>query len=180
MNRATNARNNGSRFEEQIGTILKVYASRGFMRCRKVEQPIKTFGPPGRQRVVHLENPFLDFVGAWTERSGRAIFFEAKSTSEPKLRLGTGGLSETQAASLHLWEVANAVTFLLWEYDGDVRLWTNRMIAAQSKEWRHLKFENGKIIPPGIGFVFWDFRSVMTTLWSSPACFTPETPMKSG
>jgi penicillin-binding protein-related factor A (putative recombinase) len=164
MKKNSNARNDGTGFENSLAGVLRCYASAGQMRVKKVSQPIKVFGPPGNQRVIHLENPFLDFVGAWTERGGRMIMFEAKSTIEPKLQLGSK-LSDNQAASLHLWDVANAVSFLLWEHRGAVRLWTDWMIAEQATEWRHLKFERGVVVPAGLGFVLWDFRKVMLQIW---------------
>lgn len=165
MNKSRNARNDGHGFEAQIEAVLRCYASKQQMRVKKVSQPVKVYGPPGRQRVIHLENPFLDFLGSWTERGGRMIMFEAKSTLEPKLRLGDGGLSSTQAAELHLWDLAGAVSFLLWEHRGAVRLWHDQMIAAQGREWRHLKFENGVEVKPGLGFVLWDFRRTMLEIW---------------
>lgn len=131
------------------------------MRIKKVEQPIRIFGG----RTIHLENPFLDFVGVWTERIGRAVFFEAKSTLKDRLPLGNNGLSDKQLDSLHRWRVAGAVAFLLWEHRGECRFWKEQMIVDQSKEWRHLKFENGEPVPRGIGFVTHDFRVNMIRHW---------------
>lgn len=131
------------------------------MRIKKVEQPIRIFGG----RTIHLENPFLDFVGCWTERLGRSIFFEAKSTTKDRLQVGSGGLSDKQLDSIHRWKVSGAVTFLLWEVGGKCRFWTEGMILQQTSDRRHLRFEEGEVVEPGIGFVTHDFRKNMISHW---------------
>lgn len=160
-----NWRNDGRRFEKELEIICTKYAGNGWMRLKKVEQPIKTFGPPQARCVIHLLNPYLDAVGTWTERGGRMVTFEAKSTIKPQLRLGDGGLSANQMTNIHLWDHAGAVTFLLWEFKGVCRLWDNAMIATQSKLAKHLKFENGLMVPMGDGFLIYDFRQLMVEHW---------------
>lgn len=139
----TNRKNDGKEFERRLCDSLAYYQAHGFMRVKKVEQPIRMFG----RRVIHLKNPFLDFIGCWTERYGKMISFEAKSTSVPKLQTHSGGLTEAQMDNLRLWGKAMAVSFLLWEHKGEVRFWTVGMIGEQTWDKKHLKFEDGIVVP---------------------------------
>lgn len=155
-------RNSGHQFETDLLADCAQYQKAGVMRLKKVDNPIKTFG----KRVIHLKNPFLDFVGSWTERSGRMICIEAKASKGPKLPLGSK-LTTAQQDNLRLWERAGAVSFLIWNYGSECRIWTVAMIEEEAKHRKHLKFENGIKVPVGDGFLRWDFRKVMLRVWNT-------------
>lgn len=157
----TNRNNTGKAWEKTIEIIGIQYASQRLMRFRKIDPPLRYIGG----RVLHLANPWLDYGGCWTERQGRMVVFEAKSTKEPRLPLGSGGLTTNQMANMHLWTNAGAVVFLLWECHGRCALWNYQMIVEQGKEWKHLKHENGLPVGQGMGHVIFDFRQVMLKLW---------------
>lgn len=161
----TNRKNDGREFEKRIADSLALYQANGWMRIKKVEQPIKMFG----RRVIHLKNPFLDFIGSWTERFGKMVAFETKSTSVPKLQTHSGGLTEAQIDAMRLWTRAGAVTFLLWDYKGNVNFWSHEMVEEQTATRRHLRFEDGVGVPLIRNDLkleakpFIDFRRVMAT-----------------
>lgn len=159
----TNRKNDGKKFENQISESLFEYQRQRLMRVKKVEQPIRMFG----RRVIHLKNPFLDYIGCWTERFGRMVAFEAKSTSKPTLQTHSGGLTEAQIDALRWWKKSGAIVFMLWQFGGQVKLWTYEMIEEQTRERRHLKFDDGLPVPVIQDTtkveqkLFVDFRSVM-------------------
>lgn len=159
----SNFRNDGWRFERIVDGILTQYAARGWMRVKKVEQPIRVF----KNRVAHLENPFLDYIGAWTERGGMTICIEVKSTLKTRLPLGAGGLTARQQEEMHKWALAGAAVILLWECGGAVGMWTMASIEFEAQRRHNLDFEDRIIVPAGTGFIIYDFRSVMLGLWPS-------------
>ena len=69
----------------------------------------------GRRWVPRRNNPFLDFVGVWTE-TGRAVFIEAKYTEDEYLRVDGrgGGVDDRQMANLRLWDKAGADAMVIW------------------------------------------------------------------
>jgi hypothetical protein len=145
------------------------------MRLRKVDPPTRVIGSGAFRRIIFQMNPFLDFCGAWTERDGRAVFVETKSTSEPKLTVNTsGGLTVTQVESLRHWHNAGAVAFVLWEYRGEVALLPAAMIIEHVKQivaGTAFKYIDRAtvyphwMVPKGLGFITFDFRQVMAAVW---------------
>jgi len=163
----TNFRNNGRAFEGLVETILTHYAGAGLLRLKKVEPPTRTFGGAGRRQVVYLANPFLDFIGAWTEAGGRTVCLEVKSTQENRLPMGgTSGLSGTQVETIFHWENAGAVVAVIWECPEGVFMvrpaGVRRAIAAGRKS---LKPEDGLRVPRGTGWVVWDFLSLLRVVY---------------
>lgn len=154
--------NQGSGFEEQILRICEVYRQKGVLELEKVEPPVRVVGTGIRRKVIFMRNPFLDYVGVWRSRGGRAVFLEAKSTKEPKLPFGSGGLSDGQIANLIRWHESGAAAGVLWEHFGDMRFVPIPALQAMSEAGvRHIKWGNATPVPPGLGFVFWDFESVL-------------------
>jgi len=162
----TNRFNDGRPFQTLIESILKQYQSAGSLRVKKVEPPTRIIGG-GKfaRKVIHLANPYLDYLGCWSDRGGRMVTFEAKSTREPRLPLWTNGVTENQIVALRLWEKAGAVTFVLWEHAGEVRLFRNHEIDATLAQRRHLKLEDGIFVPAGTKWIVHDFLQVMEDLW---------------
>jgi len=158
----SNAANDGRGFEKSLQTICAIYEERGQAYFEKCEPPTRTVGWGASRKVIYMGNPFLDFNGTWTAEGGRAIHFEAKSTSEPVLPCGDkGGFSKSQREALSRWRRAGAGAFLLWEYDGAVMLFFECMILAGLSERKSLVFADGLPVPAGKGFVFHDFLAVM-------------------
>lgn len=156
-------KNTGKWLQDEIDAIAKDYQRRGILTLKKVDPPTRVIPGP-RPKVIMLENPFLDFIGTWTERQGRCLVLEAKSTEEPKLTIcNSGGLSERQWNALHAWETAGAVTGVLWGYrEAEIRFVPMAALRAQWRsEAKHIKWENATPIPRGTGFCTWDFAAVL-------------------
>lgn len=126
----------GRAFETALTEQFKLYAARGICRVEKVEPPtvMRCIGP-GRYKPVHLENPFLDFIGTWTAERGRTLIIEAKSTSEPRLACpADNGIKAEQLVAMERWQDAGAFVALLWEYrtpdSADVRIVTPAIARA--------------------------------------------------
>jgi penicillin-binding protein-related factor A (putative recombinase) len=155
-------RNDGRPLEKEIETICMQYQSKGLLRMKKVEPPCRIVG----RRVIFLANPFLDFIGAWTERNGRLVVFEVKSTRDATLQIGSRGLSDKQVDALRLWHAAGAVTFVLirWEILGRVDLIPWRWIKTILDDRSHIRQEDCVKLNPGIGYVTWDFLGAMREL----------------
>lgn len=160
-------KNQGTEFEEILHTQHDAYAARGVASLEKVTQPIKVFGPPGRQKVIHLANPFLDFVGVWKERDGRAIFLEAKVTSQPRLALADDdGLKTHQLNALQRWHDAGAAVGLLWHHRGRTRFFPLGTIwAARESGRKSLAWADGLDLEQDGDLVFWDYMPILRRLY---------------
>lgn len=147
----------------------------GKLRLRKVDPPARIMGGGAGRRVIFLENPFLDFVGVWTECGGRAVFIECKSTAKPKLTFDSdGGITTTQLDALRNWHNAGAVAFVLWQWGERVRMVTAALLAKCRDEarfgtrFKFLDWEDfgiGHDIPAGEGWCMVDFRREMWARW---------------
>jgi penicillin-binding protein-related factor A (putative recombinase) len=162
-------RNTGKPFERRLDVILAQYTCRGLLRAKKAEPPTKVVGPA---RVIFLENPFLDYIGAWTQRNGRLLMFEAKSSRDPKLPMDSpksGGLITKQVDALRHWHNAGAVAFVLWEIsDRDCYLatwWAINRVLAQGR--KHLVPDDCRRVPQGQGFILYDFLPLLHENWPS-------------
>lgn len=158
-----NWKNTGKAFEHELEFTCGAYARAGLATIKKVDPPTRIVGSGFRQKTIHLANPFLDYVGAWTERGGRALFIEGKSTSDHRLSIGRdGGLTEAQVAALTAWRRAGAASFVLWQYQGRVVLLSclNVEIAIQEGK-KSLAFDEGCPVPRGPAGMIWDFLSIV-------------------
>jgi hypothetical protein len=76
-------------------------------------------------KIIYLTNPFLDLVGAWTEKGGRACFLEVKSTVGQRLPINrSNGVTPKQLEALRDWRKAGAVTGVLWVRGKDLKVIT--------------------------------------------------------
>lgn len=143
--------------------VASVYERAGRLRLVKVDPPIAIV----RGVVIQKENPFLDFIGAWTERAGRLLAIEAKETTEPRLAVGgASGLNRKQLDAIANWNASGALAFLLWRHAGEVKLWPYQHIHAASKGRSSIRWEAGGVrCPQGIGYILFDFRAVMQTVF---------------
>ncbi len=170
----TNARNDGREFQRELEQTAGVYHSMRVAVFKKVDPPVRVIwiddkANPGkkRQHVIFQQNPWLDYAGSWSARHGRALIFEAKAISKHRLKLGDGGLTDTQRTAVKSWRLAGAATCLLWKFGGRVRLFTPEMIiAAEARGDRSLLFETGLPVEHGEGQLIWDFLPVLASaLW---------------
>lgn len=172
-----NASNDGRPFEKEMEITAGGYHSRRKAVLKKVSPPTRIVfyrdekTGEKRQRVIMLENPFLDFVGVWTERNGLALMIEAKSTSMHRLPFnGDKGFHAGQWAAMKTWRLNGAATALVWKFNGSVCLYTPEMLLeAERLAVKSLAHENGISVPPGEGTVLWDFLRVMESrFWPPP------------
>lgn len=151
----TNRNNDGKRFERLFKQVADEYKYRRVLRMEKCDPPTRIVGPG---KILFLENPFADFVGSWTERGGRSILLEAKSTQDDRLPMGTGKLSDKQIEWLYRWHCAGAVVGVVWEAAfkvGFLPIGKIKQIADSGR--RHLKFEDADNVPQGRGLILFDF-----------------------
>ena len=151
-------RNDGTAWERTVQDICDEYERKGIMRVKKVSPPTLVIN----KRVVHLPNPFPDFVGSFTSYGGRMIALEVKSTMEPRLPLGDRGLTANQQDALHQWHAAGAIAYVLWIHDAKMAAipwsWINNGSHAKSIAWSDASMF---CVKQGIGRIIWDFELVI-------------------
>jgi hypothetical protein len=153
----TNFKNDGRRFEDLFAKVAGEYMRRGILRLEKADPPTRVFGKPPNVKIVFQENPFADWVGSWTERGGRMLLIETKSTQGDKLAIG-GKLTDKQIEWLLRWHSAGAITGVVWESDFKVGfLPIGRIKTIVDSGRRHIKFAEADPIPQGMGFIIFDF-----------------------
>lgn len=159
--------NHGKSFEGDLAKTFAALRSIGVMTVEKVEPPVRVIGGGKRSRqVIFLDNPFLDFTGAWTERDGRALHFEAKHTSENSLAIGkTSGVNERQFQALKDWTNAGAVAGVIWQCPAGTFYLTAGMCASFACGRARLKPENGHILTQGKGFILFDLAPVLRSIY---------------
>lgn len=158
-----NRRNDGRAFEKMIEAVCAQYQAKNLLRLKHVDPPNRIFGG----RVIHMANPFLDFIGCWTERAGRLVVMETKSTLEPRLPImGKSGFTENQFTALRHWSNAGAAAFVLWECHGAVTfLHIGDFVNALDEGRKSVTLGDGQPVPAGTGFVTHDFLNVMRRAW---------------
>lgn len=172
---ARNQRNDGRAAEELVQRIVTVYKRNRILNLEKVEPPCRIlYLPGGRQRVIWLKNPHLDFHGAWTRHGGRMLAIEVKSTLEPRLPInGNSGLTETQVDAMRNWSSYGAVVALLWFVGGVDELWIvpyGSIVSAIKCGQKSIRpTENHMVLcGRGRGNVVFDFERTLNQLWNKP------------
>lgn len=149
-------KNRGKQFEKDLEEVFTFYEHRRLLVLRKVDPPTQFIGPG---KIIYKANPFLDFVGSWTERGGRMLVIEAKHTDNPKLDISSGaGITTDQMHSLRRWHHAGAVAAVLWRFEpkpvedkpmievlaGGVALLTLKFIEAETRRTKtsHVKWRD--------------------------------------
>jgi len=165
----TNSTNDGRGFQKEIERTCAAYQNRRTATLRKVDPPTRVIGrTPEERRVFFMANPFLDFVGVWTARHGRALFVEAKSTATHRLPFSrSGGITSEQVGSIKTWRLAGAAACVVWKFGGKVVLLTpEHLMEAERLELKSITFDRGLPVVPGEGFILWDFLPVLErALW---------------
>ncbi len=165
----TNARNDGREFQGEIERSCGFYNSHRIATVRKCDPPIRIVWTPDKitkkpvQRVIFLQNPFLDYIGTWTARGARMLCIEAKSTSYHLLRFNAdNGFKDKQWAAMKSWHWSGAACALLWKFNGKVMLFTPAMLfAVEATKAKSLKHEDGLRVEPGVGSLVWDFLPIL-------------------
>lgn len=133
----------GKQFEADIKARLTYYEADRILVMRKVDPPTRIVGPG---RIIFLPNPFLDFLGSWVERDGRAVFIEAKETKDAKLGLEQKqtGITKDQLRNLHIWHQANAAAGVLWRSSEGTFLLPITLIdsLASKSQLKHIKAQD--------------------------------------
>ena len=165
------AKNNGTAFESHIKLAAEGYAAQGRATLEKADPPTAIrYKGPGKPFVQQLENPFLDFLGVWTERGGRALFIEAKSTEEHRLPIcRDNGLTSKQVAALQRWHDAGAVVGVVWHHRGEWRLVTLSLIEMVRAEGSaSLRWADAMTLPRGTGLIQYDFLTALACIYGQP------------
>lgn len=174
----TNRTNTGKEFEKEMERTFGYYQSNRIATVRKVDPPVrliyyadKVTGEK-KTRAIFLPNPFLDFVGSWSARHGRALFVECKSSAAHRLPLRPGHLSDDQVNAMKTWRLAGAAVCILWQWAGRVALITPEMvIGAKGRGEKSIAFEGLPLVPRGEGSCIWDFLPILEGI-----CFAPIPP----
>jgi len=169
----TNRNNDGRAFQDEVLKSAGRYV--GKLRLRKVDPPVRLLGGGEFRKVIFQKNPFSDFIGCWTERGGQMLCVECKSTSEPKLQFGNGGVTDDQIDQLINWSAAGAVAFVLWQWRMmGVRLipsdcWKRCRDSYRAEQgFRHIKWESLPLnfeVKQGLGFCTVDFLMTMRAVY---------------
>lgn len=158
--------NTGKTFEKVLTHVFYAYRSTGIMDVRKTDPPVKVVGTGGRRQVIFMDNPWVDFLGAWKERSGRMIALEAKSTATNHLAVGkTGGVTARQWQALTDWSAAGAVCGILWECPAGVYFVPLGQAAQAAQNRCRVTPEFGIKLQAGKGFVFFDVAAAMRVVY---------------
>lgn len=161
-------RNQGTEFEQILETQHAAYAVRGLATLHKTSQPVKVFGGRGAPlRVIHLVNPFLDFVGCWKEQGGRSMHIEAKMTSQPRLPIWNDtGLKPQQIENLQAWHDAGAAVGTLWHHAGQTKFVTLAAIYQAREDGREsIPWAAGHKLHQTDDLIFWDYLPILRVLY---------------
>lgn len=157
----TNLTNDGRAAQEMVRMSASAYERQGRLMLRKIDPPCRIVGSGPARRVIFMPNPWLDFAGTWTERGGRMLILEIKSTNSERLAVGTGGITAAQCDSLLSWHQAGAACGVLW-HRGDDWAYIHPVQIAGEKSMSWIDCEP---IPRGTGMVICDFLSVLSKIY---------------
>lgn len=155
--------NQGRALQGEIDRIANAYRTVGIAKLHKVDPPCRVVGFGAARKVIFMPNPFVDYVGTWTQRGGRSLALEAKSTAEPKLPIRQqSGVTEKQFEALSEWEQHGAAVGILWGYKNEIRFVPMAAARAQlAAGVKHVKWDTATVIPRGLGLVTFDFIKVI-------------------
>lgn len=146
-----NAINDGREFENAIEKVCQEYIRQGSLRLHKVEPPCRILGWGATTKVIWLENPFADLIGTWTERAGRTVLIECKSTKEPQLPIRTdSAMRPKQIEWLKRWHYSGAAVGVLWHWLGHgvvfLPIGLIQSIYQGGAGRKHIRFEEGDLV----------------------------------
>lgn len=161
----------GQEFEKILEQVHASYAAQGRARIEKTTPPTLIIRPGGgAPRLIPLENPFLDFVGAWKEHGGMSLHIEAKRTQEPRLAFNSeSGIKVKQMENLLKWQAAGSAVCVLWGHRGDCRMVSiNLILAAKAEGRKSVAWAEAYPLFPGDGLVLWDYLTPLKVLFPLP------------
>ncbi len=139
-----NLTNTGKAYEKLFAITATAYERKGLLRLCKVDPPVRMV----RGRVIFLPNPHLDFVGCWSERGGRMLCLEVKSTAALTL-----DMRPSQRESMRHWQEFGAVVALVWyRFDGCRIAWPQDVVCSSPMRWDGLEE-----VKSGPGWVVFDW-----------------------
>jgi len=165
MRTRTNAQNDGKSFEKIMTQIGEAYDRRGVMRIVKAEPPTFRMKKNGETIIGERANPFLDYAGTWTERGGRALFIEAKSTTDSTtLPLDReGGVTTDQVLALRRWHNAGAAVAVIWEVNRThcAAISHDLLVSTLATGRKSIRFDELPRVSVGFGFIIYDFAQLL-------------------
>lgn len=164
----SNWKNDGRAFQKAIALTGLGYDQAMIATLAKVDPPNFIVGSGDARHVIFKANPFLDFIGVWTARNGRALLIEAKSTATHRLPFNrSGGITTEQLTTINRWRHAGAAVGVLWMWNDRVVLFLPEMLrAANTRGDKSLVHEDGIPVPRGTGRIVWDFLPVLeNAIW---------------
>jgi penicillin-binding protein-related factor A (putative recombinase) len=161
---APRQRNTGRWLEELIANSAERYRAARVLSLKKVEPACRIVGTGAARRVIFLENDWLDFAGCWTERNGRHLVVEAKSTAGERLPIqADGGLTVQQCKRLREWTDEGSACLVLWGFTATgavLAVPAGGVFRAIEQGRKHLKMTDG--VPCGMmGVGLCDFAPVL-------------------
>ena len=139
------ANHNGGAFQTRLELTFLGYKDQNRAHLEKVDPPIRVMGGGKNRRVIFMKNPWLDFGGVWTEQGGRALHLEAKSTTDPRLSIGSDhGVTADQVDAIRRWSAAGAACAVVWWHADQMKIITAPELldcwnsGAKSIKWRHV------------------------------------------
>jgi hypothetical protein len=150
----SNHLNTGKSYEKLFEMTAAAYERKGLLLLRKVDPPVKFIAG----RAIFLANPYLDYIGSWSERGGRLLCLEVKSTSKPSLTL-----EDSQRAAAVRWHEFGAVVAIIWyRFDCCRIAWPEQIAIRSPMHWQTLE----EVRPGTAGVVFdwlenlrWKYRT---------------------
>jgi hypothetical protein len=151
-----NKSNDGRRFEDLFAGVNTQYNYKRVLKLEKVDPPTRIVGPG---RIIFLASCFSDYVGTWSERQGRALFIEAKSTVGDMLPIrDDSNLKNKQIDDLIMWHGCGAAVGVVWESNFRVGFLPIGTIDAIRKSGRkYIDFREADPVPQGKGMILFDF-----------------------
>lgn len=150
-------RNDGKDFEREFERVAGEYHFRQKLTLEKCDPPTRIV----RGQIIYQANPFLDWVGAWTERAGRALFIETKSTTDPSLPMSESGkLTRKQKDMLIRWHHSGAAVGVVWQVLNPAAVFfipVGQIKTAWDAGRRSIRADECQPIKQGMGFVTFDF-----------------------
>lgn len=151
----------GTDFETVLEAVFQGYKNQGIAYVEKVDPPV---GVGAKGRVFLKKNPWLDYSGTWTEIGGRHLILEAKSTEDPTLELGEGGITPRQIEALGKWHRAGAACAVIWHHRGTVKVITaTSLLAVVEAGGKSIKWQHLPPTPHGQGWIIWDVLAILAT-----------------
>ena len=164
-------KNTGKDLENRISEISKIYHAQEKALIYKCDPPSRTFNVKGKTFTTLLRNPFPACVGSWTEKGGRCLLIEAKSTQHPRLPImcKSGGVTIDQVKHLTHWHHSGAAVGIVWEHDlrwkfvGIKQVQETLLMKRGNQPRKSIRWDEAQEIPQnGMNYIdfLWNFGKI--------------------